>query len=221
MKKLLAALVSTAVFALPVTVSLAAEAPSSGPYSSAFAQVTSNYVFRGQTQTEDGAAIQGGYDIKQAEDKGWYAGVWGSNVNQGIEVDLYGGWKGIFGDQNRMGYDVGAILYKYTDSANTDITEIYGGMSYETAYAKLFLGNGPGISSYTYLDIGASFVVMQDVDLDLHYGRISSNGGSNDVSAGLSMDIKGYDLGLGLTYEDEGPKNEFEFFVTVKKEFAL
>ena len=155
----------------------------------------------------------------QSEDKGWYAGVWGSNVNQGVEVDLYGGWKGIFGDQNKMGYDVGAILYKYTDSTNDDATEIYGGMSYETAYAKLYMGNGSGISSYTYIDVGASFVVLQD--LDLHYGRLSSGSGSNDVSAALSMEIKGYDLGLGLTYEDEGSKNDIEFFVTVKKEFDL
>ena len=215
MKKLLVAVIaSVAVSALPITASVAAE-------SSANAAVTSNYVFRGQTQTQDGAAIQGGYDIMMSEDKGWYAGVWGSNVNQGIEVDLYGGWKGVFGSQNKMGYDAGAILYKYTDSANTDITEIYGGMSYETAYAKLYMGNGSGISSYTYIDIGAAFVVMQDIDLDLHYGRLSSNGGVNDLSAGLSMDIKGYDLGLGLTYEDAGAKNDIEFFVTVKKEFGL
>lgn len=216
MKKLLVGvLVSVAVTALPVTASFATE-------SSANVAITSNYVFRGQTQTDDGAAIQGGYDIRQAEDKGWYAGVWGSNVDKGVEIDLYGGWKGIFGDQNKMGYDVGAIFYKYTDSKfSPDITEIYGGMSYETAYAKLFMGNGSGISSYTYIDLGASFVVMQDIDLDLHYGRLSSNGGSNDVSAGLSMDVKGYDLGLGLTYEDQGSKNDIEFFVTVKKEFDL
>lgn len=211
---LVGAFTSAAIFAMPVAASFAVE-------SSANVAVTSNYVFRGQTQTQDGAAVQGGYDIMQSEDKGWYAGVWGSNVNQGVEVDLYGGWKGIFGDQNKMGYDVGAILYKYTDSANTDITEIYGGMSYETAYAKLFMGNGSGISSYTYIDIGAQFVVMQDIDLDLHYGRLSSNGGVNDLSAGLSMDVKGYDLSLGLTYEDAGAKNDIEFFVTVKKEFNL
>ena len=132
MKKLFAAsLVFTAVIALPVTNTIAAE-------QSAFAQVTSNYVFRGQTQTKDGAAVQGGYDIKQGKDDlGWYAGVFGSNVTDGLEVDLFGGWKGTFGKQSGMGYDVGAILYKYTDSANTDITELYAGVNYETAFAKL------------------------------------------------------------------------------------
>ena len=70
MKKLsVAVLASIAVFALPVTASIAA-------VSSANVALTSNYVFRGQTQTDDGAAIQGSYDIKQSkDDMGWYAGA--------------------------------------------------------------------------------------------------------------------------------------------------
>lgn len=188
--------------------------------SSANVAVTSNYVFRGQTQTDDGAAIQGGYDIAQSKDTGWYAGVWGSNVDEGLEIDLYGGWKGTFGQQNSMGYDVGAITYQYTDSIYTDVTEIYGGISYETAYAKIFFGNGSGIKSYNYIDVGASFVVFGDMDLDLHIGHLSDPS-TNDVSASLSTEIKGYDLSLGVSYEDGGPKNDFEFFVTVGKEFDL
>ena len=213
-KKQLTVLMLVAAFILPVTNSNATE-------SSANVAVTSNYVFRGQTQTDDGAAVQGGYDIQQSDDKGWYAGVWGSNVDKGIEVDLYGGWKGVFGNQSKMGYDVGAILYQYSDSIYTDVTEIYAGMSYETAYAKLYLGNGSGIESYNYLDVGASFVVFTDIDLDLHAGRYLSSPSSNDLSASLSMEVKGFDLSLGLTYEDAGPKSDVEFFVTVGKSFDL
>lgn len=213
-KKQLAALMLAAAFVLPATSSIAAE-------SSANVAITSNYVFRGQTQTDDGAALQGGYDIQQSKDKGWYAGVWGSNVDNGLEIDLYGGWKGTFGQQSVLGYDVGAIAYQYTDSVNTDVTEIYAGVSYETAYAKVFFGNGSGISSYNYLDVGASFVIFTDIDLDLHAGRYLSSPSSNDISASLSTEIKGYDLSLGLTYEDAGPKSDVEFFVTIGKEFDL
>ena len=59
MKKLLVAVLASVIaFALPVTVSMAAE-------SSANVALTSNYVFRGLTQTDDGVAVQGGYDIQQ------------------------------------------------------------------------------------------------------------------------------------------------------------
>jgi uncharacterized protein (TIGR02001 family) len=220
MKKLLVAvLASIAVFALPVTASIAA-------VNSANVALTSNYVFRGQTQTDDGAAIQGGYDIKQSKDDlGWYAGVFASNVDNnngdGLEIDLYGGWRGAFGKQNNLGYDVGAIYYSYTDSNfSPDVTEVYAGVNYETAYLKIFFGDTSGGGSHNYIDIGASFVVLKDLDLDLHYGRFSSsNTDYNDISAALSMDIKGYDLSLRVTYEDEGAKDDVEFFVTVGKRF--
>lgn len=210
-KKQLAVLILSAAIVLPATSSYATE-------SSANVAVTSNYVFRGQTQTDDGAAIQGGYDIAQSKDTGWYAGVWGSNVDDGLEIDLYGGWKGTFGKQGVMGYDVGAVTYQYTDSAYSDSTEIYAGISYETAYAKLYFGDDDTSGSYTYIDVGASFVVFSDMDLDLHVGHLSESS-VLDASASLSTEIKGYDLSLGLTFEDEN--DDVEFFVTVAKEFDL
>ncbi len=216
------ALTLVAIFVLPVSVTIAAE-------SSANVAVTSNYVFRGQTQSDDGVAAQASYDIKQTNnDIGWYAGTFASMVDggtsggSGLEVDLFGGWKGSFGKQSVLGYDVGAITYQYTDSKfSTDLTEFFAGVSYETAYVKLFMGNGSGIKSYNYLDVGASFVVFSDLDLDLHAGRYLSSPSSNDISASLSTEIKGFDLSLGLTYEDAGPKSDFEFFVTVGKLFDL
>lgn len=216
MKKLLvASFASITALALPLTATTAAE-------SSAFAQVTSNYVFRGQTQTNDDPAIQAGYDIKQSKDDlGWYAGVFASNVTDGIEIDAFGGWKGAFDKQSNLGYDVGGIFYKYTDNIYTDVTELYAGVNYETAYVKLYMGNGSGISSYKFLDAGASFIILQDIDLNLHVGRHLTSKSWNYVGADLKMEIKGFDLGLGLTLEDEGAKNDVEFFVTVGKKFDL
>lgn len=217
MKKVLIASVATMVaLTLPVAGAYAVEA-------SAKVTVASNYVFRGQTQTKDGAAIQGNYDIKQSkDDKGWYAGAFASNVSSGAEIDGFGGWKGSFGQKSNMGYDVGGILYKYTDSGfASDSTELYAGVNYETAYAKIYFGNPSKGENYNYLDIGAAFVVFKDMDLNVHFGRYLTSPSSNDVSANLSTEIKGFDLGLGLTYEDAGPKHDVEFFVTVAKSFDL
>lgn len=87
---------------------------------------TSNYVWRGVTQTADAAAIQGGIDY--ADDSGFYLGTWASNINGGEEVDLYGGYAG---EINDFGYDLGAILYAYPSAdPDANFTELYGSLSY-------------------------------------------------------------------------------------------
>ena len=220
MKKLLVVVTAIGALMLPAASSVATE-------SSAHAALTSDYVFRGLSYSNDGVAVQGGYDIQQAkEDKGWFAGVFASTVgdlgNKGFEIDGYGGWKGDF--NRTLGYEVGGTFYKYTDSnfAN-DRTEIYAGVNYETAYLKIFSGNISGGGSYNYMDLGATFVVLKDIDLNVHYGHYSSNSSSdyNDLAASMNVDVKGFDLGLGLTYEDLNTTNNLKFIATVTKEFDL
>lgn len=217
MKKTIVKLLSLALFsALPVTGVIAAD-------SSASVAVTSNYVFRGQTQNNDNAAVQGSYDIQQQkEDIGWYAGAFASNVTKGLEIDVFGGWRGSFGQNSAMGYDVGGAFYKYTDNtAGTDTTELYAGVNYETAYVKLFMGSVTGGTNYNYLDIGADFVVMTDIDLNVHVGTYISGATGMDASASLSKEVSGIDLSLTATYENVGNANDFELFFTASKSFDL
>lgn len=222
-QQLVTSLALSAMFLLPASASYAFE-------SSANVAVTSNYVFRGLTQSNDGVAVQGGYDIKQGKDDlGWYAGAFASTVDggafggNGLEVDVTGGWRGNFDTKSNLGYDVGAVVYKYTDSKfSSDHTELFAGINYETAYVKLFLGSGPGVDNYNYLDGGMTFIVMKDLDLDVHAGHFSSSNNTyNDLSARLGTEVKGYDLGLSLTYQDLTTKENIEFFVTVGKTFDL
>ena len=87
----------------------------------------SNYLFRGVTQTDDGAAIQGGIDWKHGS--GFYLGTWASNVDFGddsdasAEVDLYGGYDFTVGD-----FDLGVntIYYYYPDESDLDYWEVGG-----------------------------------------------------------------------------------------------
>ena len=73
---------------------------------------SSNYLFRGVTQTDGAAAVQGGLDYEHAS--GFYAGGWGSNVDFGdgssYELDLYAGFSG---SVEELGYDVGYIYWVY------------------------------------------------------------------------------------------------------------
>ena len=60
--------------------SRAAEAKSRPPNFSWNLGVTSDYVFRGITQTDFDPALQGGLDYAFG-DSGWYVGAWASNVD--------------------------------------------------------------------------------------------------------------------------------------------
>ena len=218
MRKILAAtLVVITGFAIPITSSMAFE-------SSAYAAVTSNYVFRGISASNNGVAAQGGYEIQQSkEDLGWFAGGFASSLgdlgSSGLELDIYGGWKGDFNKE--LGYEVGGIYYKYTDTnGGTDTTEIYAGLNYETAYIKIFSANANGGGKYNYFDLGATFIVLKDIDLNLHYGHYSSpTNNYNDLAASINMDVKDFDLALGLTYQDKLNKNNLAFIATVTKTF--
>ena len=89
------------------------------------AAITSNYIWRGVTQTTDQSAGQGGIDY--AHESGLYAGTWVSNVNfgnsdDGYEMDVYAGFSGEAGD---MGYDIGVVSYQYPITPEFNFTEIY------------------------------------------------------------------------------------------------
>lgn len=94
---------------------------------------TSNYLWRGVTQTADESAISGGIDY--SHESGFYAGTWASNVSGGEELDLYGGFGGEAGG---VGYDIGAIYYAYPSAdPDGDFTEIYGSVSFGPATVGL------------------------------------------------------------------------------------
>lgn len=88
--------------------------------------LTTNYKFRGQDQSSNKPAVQGGFDYAAG---GFYVGNWNSSISfaNGIEMDLYGGYKG---EVAGLGYDVGLFQYVYPGLSNANTTEIYGGLSY-------------------------------------------------------------------------------------------
>jgi uncharacterized protein (TIGR02001 family) len=86
--------------------------------------LTSDYVFRGVSQTADEIAIQGGFDYTNDSSLPFYAGVWGSSLDfggpldSGIEVDVYGGVRPQLGP---VALDIGVIGYLYPGSDIEDL----------------------------------------------------------------------------------------------------
>jgi uncharacterized protein (TIGR02001 family) len=95
---------------------------------SANVDIATQYVFRGYSQTAEGPAIQGGFDVTCGI---FYAGVWASNLDfqagtgsfdvngfpydASIEMDWYLGIKPVTG---RITWDLGVIYYSYPNRQN-------------------------------------------------------------------------------------------------------
>jgi uncharacterized protein (TIGR02001 family) len=79
---------------------------------------TSDYVFRGVSQTEEDPAISGGVDLTSGT---FYAGAWASNVafpgepDTNAEIDLYAG---VRPELAGWTWDFGAVGYFYTGQPN-------------------------------------------------------------------------------------------------------
>lgn len=105
--------------------------------------LATEYMFRGLTQSNEGPAIQGGFDYEYTP-MGVYAGVWASSIEfpglsmnnpATIEIDFYGGFAGEF--SNGIGWDIGGLYYLYPDqnedccgAGDYDYVEVYGNLSY-------------------------------------------------------------------------------------------
>ncbi len=96
------------------------------------ATLTSDYRFRGVSQTDEGMAVQGGFTI--AHSSGFYVGTWGSNLSgwgtfggANMELDLYAGYKMPVGEGT---LDVGLTWFMYPSGADTtDFAELYAKLS--------------------------------------------------------------------------------------------
>lgn len=151
--------------------------------------VTSNYIWRGESQAADESAVFGGIDY--AHESGFYVGTWTSSLGGGenYEVDLYAG----FGfEVGALGMDIGAISYQYPQENNDDdTTEGYIGVSYSMFSAKYSYTDdyfNSGESAY-YAEVGADIPVKDDLSLGLHYGVKDGDAfadGYGDYSVSLS-----------------------------------
>jgi len=144
----------------------------------------SEYIFRGISQSDSSA--MGGLD---ATASGFYLGTWAADVEQGLEVDLYGGYNGNIGD---LSFGVGGTAYTYTDDFDDDYKEINLSLGYDIFSISAAIGeydnfDGPTLD-YTY--------IAPRVDYKGFYGLVGIF--SQD------FDTTYYELGYGNEFEPIG-----------------
>jgi uncharacterized protein (TIGR02001 family) len=199
------------------SVSGLAQAQAAAPESSLSFNVgaVSDYRYRGLSQSRLQPALQGGMDY--ADKSGFYVGAWGSSIKfikdsgaskGGVELDLYGGYKGAVGD---VAYDVGFLRYEYignklgevTGFANANTSEVYGAATFGLVTAKYshsltnVFGTPNSKNSY-YLDLSAAFDLGNGFTLVPHVGhqmvKNTDAGTYTDYALTLNKD-----LGNGLS----------------------
>lgn len=187
---------------------------------SASVALSTDYMWRGVSQTDSEAAISGSFDLGHAS--GLYAGAWASNVdfNDGatnpsqahIEIDAYAGYASEIGDTG-ISYDVGAMRYFFPGTEGLDWNEVYLGLSYshfsfKVSHSGDAMATGESATHYLFgfnhaLPMGFEFhanYAIYDVD-DVTDGLVDLDGDSiddtfEDFNLGVSKNVAGFDFDL-------------------------
>ncbi len=198
---------------------------------------TTDYRYRGISQSRLKPAVQGGVDY--ADKSGFYVGAWGSSIkwvkdaggDTNVELDLYAGYKGSVGD---VAYDVGFLRYQYSgnklaqvpDYANANTNEIYAAgtvgpvtLKYSHAISNIF-SFIDSKNSY-YVDLSGTFDLGSGFSLVPHLGYQSIKNSSTWSYTDYSLTL-GKDLGKGLSASAAlvGTDADKELYVTPAGKFT-
>ena len=199
---------------------------------------TTDYVFRGISQSDEKFAVQGGFDWA-SEKTGIYLGTWASNVDfnsdTSVELDAYGGWTKSWGD---WGLDVGGIFYDYPGESSLNTMEIYVGGSWKWVSAKYYYSISDDYFGFVdadgsqYLVLAAEYTFPMGLSVGGSWGKTKFEGGP----AGAPYSANDYDdyliyagysytgLDFKLSYADNDIDNatgiaEDRVFFSVTKTF--
>ncbi len=180
---------------------------------------TTDYRYRGISQTRVKPAVQGGVDYAAGA---FYVGAWASTIkwikdfggDANVEVDIYGGYKGDI-IKDALTFDVDALTYQYPSnklapSANT--TELYGALTYGPATVKYShavsntFANADSKNSY-YLEAAATFdvggiLLTPHVGYQKIKGPFAGPGSYTDYSFTVAKDFSGLVVSAALVGTD-------------------
>ena len=172
---------------------LGGPAAAEDPYNiSANIGAVSNYMWRGVTQTQDGAAVQGGLDFKH--ESGFYAGTWVSNV-----------------DFNNEGAP--QLSTVKTDALGNPVYDDNGFPIYETIGS--FNPDSPNYELDFYLGFGGNITDDLSWDLKGIYYAYPDGSDADFAEIGGSATFKWFTLGLAYTVygqNDDGLFDNGDFY---------
>jgi len=161
--------------------------------------ITSNYLFRGITLSNDDGAVSGGFDWGY---NGFYVGTWASSISavetESFEIDYYGGYAGELGG---FSYSLDIIYYDYPGEA--------GGTTPDLAYLEY-----GGSLGYTF---DASFEPTIGVSVLHSPDFFAESGNATAVEGSLDLSLPA-DFGLSIYYGNQdldsskNPISDYDYY---------
>jgi len=145
--------------------------------------LSSNYVWRGISQTDNDPAVSGGLDYDFGN--GFSVGTWASNVDfgtGGYELDLYGAYGGKVG---AIDYSVGFIQYLYPSHDDFDFKELnasagYGPATFGVSY--VIDAEDTSVEDAVYYSLGLSKEIQNGFTIGGTLGRQTFDDSTSDYT---------------------------------------
>jgi uncharacterized protein (TIGR02001 family) len=170
--------------------------------------LTTDYKFRGISQSQNSSAIQGGVDY--ADKGGFYIGNWNSSVStqlypsgSGVQSDVYAGYKQKLG---MFTVDVGSYNYFYPKAK----TAANSNVDFNTNEGYVGVGVGPVVVKYNrsfgnYFGIAnsnGSQYIQGDLSIPVVKNlKVVAHAGYTDISNRASRNYKDYNFGAVYTVQ--------------------
>ncbi|MFT5815860.1 MAG: hypothetical protein ACI9VT_003636 [Psychroserpens sp.] len=151
----------------------------------------SQYIFRGVVQT-DTASASAGVDY---ENSGFYIGTWAADVQEGLEVDVYGGYAGEL--DGGLGYSVGFTTYQYTGDFDTSYNEVNLGLSYGMFSLSYNVGEWE-VEAGADQDYDFLSATVEHEGFYATYGTWGDDFDGDYLEAGYSTEVSGFGVGIAL-----------------------
>jgi uncharacterized protein (TIGR02001 family) len=204
---------------IALSVSLAAvSAPAFAVDLSANIGYNSQYIYRGIPQKNSSAFA--GLDLEAG---GFYAGTWGADVGDGLEIDYYGGY-GF--DAGPISLSVGGTIYTYTGDFDDTYKEInfsagWSFLTFDAAIGNYENFGGPTLD-YEYYSLTAEY--------NGFFGRVATfandfDGNYYEAGYGDTLSVQDTDLfdyTFTVIYSDStllGEDSDTNFVLTLSKTF--
>jgi uncharacterized protein (TIGR02001 family) len=211
-------IIGLAVLAGAATMGVSGVASAEGTISGSVS-LTSDYVFRGISQTDGGAAIQGSFDYTNGI---FYAGVWGSNVNFGataptetasMELDAY---IGVTPSTGPVNWDIGIVGYFYPNGddeitgggemdyyealvgASIDVTEQFS-VGAQLGYTPEYFGE---TGEATYIEANGAFAFTDAFSLSGAFGNQEFDAGGDYDTWNLGGTFAAHGFEFDVRYHD-------------------
>ncbi|MCG5530303.1 TorF family putative porin [Halorhodospira halochloris] len=194
--------------------------------------ITSNYVFRGATESDEEPSVQGGFDF--AHESGAYLGTWAASVagygGGEVELDYFAGYG--FDVTDTIWADVGIYYYGYPDAdGDPDTIELYAGLG--TAFGDIegdfyihFSDDYFDENESVYLETNWTMPIAHGFYGMAHLGYLNLLDADDeveddayDILIGAGYEYGSLDLSLAFTYADDGDDDEDYLFFTIARDF--